>query len=206
MPPALKSLLALLGAVALVGGAILVRGALDTHETNAGLTLRITCSDEVASTCDALSRADKRVKATVAPAGTTADRLVGLDPDADPGVDGWVVAGPWPSIVDGGRQLQSKPALFGAGAPALARSPLIVGLRGVCSTDRTWKCLAASVGVSPFRDLGLPSVRTSGVGVAGLAALTGGALDTTDFASNDLSDDRYAALAGRLGARHPQGR
>ena len=138
----------------MVAGALFVRGRLDDRKVEAGQVYRLVCSVDLGQVCDDLRDAyPGRVEVTVEAAGATADRLRALD--GDPGLDGWLVADPWPQIVDGARQSASLTPVFAAGAPALARSPLVIvawtdraeALAPTCPDGRlAWKCLGDAAG------------------------------------------------------------
>src|SRR5436309_11901831 len=108
---------ALVLAVAMVVGAVVAR----RHIDRAAVVVRLTCATELADVC---GRLPGRVKVTIAPAGTTADRLTALAPGADPGLDGWLTPGPWPQLVDAARVAASREPVFGSAVGPLARSPL----------------------------------------------------------------------------------
>jgi hypothetical protein len=146
--------LAVVGAVAMVAGALYVRGRLDEREVDQGQVYRLVCSVDLGQVCDDLREAEPgRLDVTVEAAGTTADRLRTVD--GDPGLDGWLVADPWPEIVDGARRFATRPPLFTDAAPPLARSPLVVvawkeraeSLAPTCPDSKVgWKCLGEAAG------------------------------------------------------------
>src|SRR4051794_16732215 len=103
---------ALVLAVAMVAGAIFVRGHIDRSRS----TFRLTCATELEDACRTMGHG---AEVTVEPAGTTADRLIALPPDDDPGLDAWLAPGPWPQVVDAARP--SAP-LFAGDKPALGQS------------------------------------------------------------------------------------
>src|SRR5689334_20638090 len=96
---------ALVLAVAMVVGSLLVRSRIDRSRT----TARLTCATELEAACRAIGHG---VKVTIEPAGVTADRLAGLDPGADAGLDGWMTPGPWPQAVDADRRVAGKDPIF----------------------------------------------------------------------------------------------
>jgi hypothetical protein len=203
-------LLALLAAVAMVVGAVVVRGAMDDDEERTTTTLRLVCSTELAAVCDALAAdGGSDVRATVEAAADTASRLNAVGPGDDSGLDGWLVAGPWPAIVDEARQREAADPLLDDG-PVLARSPVVLAVR----PDRAdvlqrhceggtvgWKCLGQAAG-EPWVSLttgrpewglvkpGLPSVSTA-AGLAVLAAATTGFFGAPVASSTDLDDGPY---------------
>src|SRR5437764_8504836 len=133
---------AVVAAIAMIVVAVVVRDRIDKKET----TARLTCSTELAAVCGHLG---KGIKVTVEPAGTTFDRLAKLDPGADPGLDGWLVAGPWPEMVNADRRGRALPELFGAGRAPVAASPLVAVveaqraavLRTKCGDPVHWACV-----------------------------------------------------------------
>src|SRR5438874_13122849 len=88
---------ALVVAVAMVVGSLVLRARIDRGRT----TARLTCTTELETACRNIGHG---VKVTIEPAGVTADRLTGLDPGADAGLDGWMTPGPWPQAVDADRR------------------------------------------------------------------------------------------------------
>ncbi len=136
----------------MVAGALFVRGRLDDRKVEQAQVYRMVCSVDLGAVCEELQEAYRgRVDVIVETAGTTADRLKGAD--GDTGIDGWLVADPWPAIVDGARQSASLGSLFAAGAAPLARSPLVIvawndradALAPTCAgATLGWKCLGES--------------------------------------------------------------
>lgn len=211
-------ILALLAAVAMVVGAVAVRGAMDDDEERATTALRLVCSTELAAVCDALA-ADGRtdVRATVEAAAETAERLTALGQGEHAGLDGWLVAGPWPAIVDEARDRDAKDALLDDG-PVLARSPVVLAvwpdraevLERHCEGGTVgWRCLGENAG-KPWSSLpdgdarwgpvkpGLPPVSTA-TGLAVLGAATVAWFGDQPVASStDLRDGPYQDWLDRL--------
>ena len=150
----MRRVLAVVGAVAMIVGAMVVRGRLDDRQEDAGQVYRLVCAADLAEACAGLDDAfPGRVDVTIESAGTTATRLRRLD--GDPELDGWLVADPWPALVDEARRAGSLPALFAAGPPPLARSPLVIvawkdradTLAPTCAdAEIGWKCLGEAAG------------------------------------------------------------
>src|SRR5437763_15630100 len=146
---------ALVAAVAMIVAAVYARNRIDEH----AVTARLVCSTELAEACTGLHASGVHI--TVEPAGVTFDRLVALAPEADPGVDGWLVAGPWPQMVDAERARRAESRLFTNTTAALASSPLVVtvetqrsvGVRATCKDPAPWSCVA-SLPAKTWRDLG----------------------------------------------------
>jgi hypothetical protein len=211
-------ILALLAAVAMVAGAVAVRGAMDDDEERTTTALRLVCSTELAAVCDALA-ADGRsdVRATVEAAADTAARLTAVGQGEDAGLDGWLVAGPWPAIVDEAREREAKDTLLDDGA-VLARSPLVLAvwpdrdtvLKRHCEGGTVgWKCLGENAGEQwssiaggdarwgPVKP-GLPPVSTAtGLAVLG-AATTAWFGDRPVASSADLEEGAYQDWLDRL--------
>src|SRR2546423_782430 len=106
-------------AVAMVVGSL----ALRSHWNKDSRTLRLTCSTELANVCE---RIGHHVRVTVEPAGTTTDRLTTLPDGEAPGIDGWLVAGPWPANVDSARQAAGRQPLFAGSTTSVANASLAV--------------------------------------------------------------------------------
>src|SRR5688572_25642181 len=96
-----RTVLALLVAVGLVAGAVYLRGQLDRGEDINPLTPTeppiVVCASEFADVCADLG---EDVEVVIEDAEVTADRLVASDSEP---IDGWLVAAPWPQIVDEAR-------------------------------------------------------------------------------------------------------
>src|SRR3954463_10719749 len=138
----------------MVVGAIYVRGRIDEK----GVSTRLTCATELADACNGIGGG---AKVTVEPAGTTFDRLTKLEPGADPGLDGWLVPGPWPEMVDAARTARAAPELFGSTGAPLAVTPVwavlegqgAAALKAKCKDPADWGCLGNAV-ASSWKDLG----------------------------------------------------
>ncbi|MEO7442749.1 MAG: hypothetical protein ABIW46_04375 [Acidimicrobiales bacterium] len=199
-------------AVAMVVGAIAVRGRLDDRDERSTTVLRLVCSTEMAGPCRELAAGDDRIRLTVETAETTGDRLEGAD--SDPGFDGWLVAGPWPTFVAEARQRAGREPLVGTSL-VLARSPVgllvwpdraaVLGPR--CGGTITWRCLGDVAGAR-WSDLGgpeqwgpvkpgHPSVGTA-EGLSVVGAATVGFFDRSDVTRVDLDDDGYRVWLARL--------
>jgi hypothetical protein len=189
---------ALVAAIAMVVAAVYARGRID--ET--AVTSHIVCSTELAEACKAVHVSG--VKLTVEPAGTTFDRLVPLDPDADPGIDGWLVPQPWPQMVDAERARRSLPALFNGPSLALASSAIVVvaesrralAIKAKCGdpapdlacvaslAPQAWAQLGADAGFGSVKEsLADPASEAEGLavlGAVGAAALAGRPFDARD--------------------------
>jgi hypothetical protein len=194
----------------MVAGALFVRGRLDDRQAEQGQVYRLVCAVDLGGVCDDLRDAfPGRVDVTVEAAGTTADRLRSLD--GDPGLDGWLVADPWPAIVDGARQAASLPPVFTAAAPPLARSPLVIvawkeraeALSKTCPDPSRldWTCLGAAAG-QPWKDRNGPEewgtvkaghadVAADGTGLLVLGQATVERLGSADLSTFDLEDPGF---------------
>src|SRR5437870_12756132 len=132
---------AVVAAIAMIVVAVVVRDRINEKQT----TTRLTCSTELAEACGHLGGG---IKVTVEPAGTTFDRLVKLAPGDDPGLDGWLVAGPWSEMVNDQRRRNAVPELFPSTAPLLAASPLVAVVesqraafvKSKCGDAPQWAC------------------------------------------------------------------
>jgi hypothetical protein len=211
----MRRLLALVFALALVGGALWFndRRQGDTVDsgdgggsTNAQGVTRIACATELRSVCEQAAAQDSRLKITVEPAGTTADRLsaAAFDP-ATADVDAWLTSPSWTGIVAASRQLAgvAGPALGETGAP-LATTPLVlVGwadrwteLTTRCGGVPTWPCLADLVAKNGTADgvswgqlkVGYDPPSEALAGPAQIGQIAAGLLGRPDVASNDLDE------------------
>jgi len=201
--------LAVVGAVAMVAGALFVRGRLDDRQVEQAQVYRLACSADLGPVCNELRDAySGRVDVSVEAAGTTADRLRALD--GDPELDGWLVADPWPQIVDGARRAASRPTVFAAGAAPLARSPLIIvafkdraeALSPTCADGKLgWKCLGEAA-FQPWKDRngreawgevkpGHADADTDGTGLLVLGQATVEWFGRADLSTIDLDDDGF---------------
>ena len=189
----------------MVVGALYVRGRIDERQVEDGQVYRLVCSFDLGQVCDDL-RADYpgRVEVTVEAAGTTADRLRTLE--GDPGLDGWLVADPWPAIVDEARRSSLGP-LFAAGARPLARSPLVIvawrdradALAPICPEGRVgWKCLGEAAGrLWPDHPewgevkAGHADAANDGIGLLVLGQATVEWFGRTDLGTFDLDDEGF---------------
>ena len=207
----------------MVVGAVALRARLDDDEERRATTLRLVCSTELAAVCDALAADDRTdVDTTVEAAADTADRLTGLAPgDATP-LDGWLVAGPWPTIVAEARDRDGLDPLVEAG-PVLARSPVVLAvwperagvLKPHCGGTVGWRCIGDNAGErwsslpggraewGPVKP-GHPPASTA-VGVAVLGAATVGFFAGPVTSSAELRDDQYRSWLTRLERAIPRG-
>jgi hypothetical protein len=191
-------ILALVGAVAMVVAAIVVRNHLDER----AVTAHLTCDTELADVCDAIEKATPGVTVTVEPAGTTADRLVALPPDADPGVDGWLTVGPWAEMVDAERTRNAAPKLFTT-TSAPVSSPLVAvvenqraaTVRKSCGDPPNWACIPSlfpkgwgdsggNAAFGPVKE-DVPDPGVNGDGLSALGAMTTAALKGEPFARDN---------------------
>ena len=218
--------LALLAAVAMVVGAMAVRDRLDGGEAEAGSTvLRLACSDELAAACERLAEGGDGLEVMVEPAGDTAERLATASSSAArPPVDGWLVAGPWPAMVEEVRRSNGLEPLL-TSSPVLARSPAVVAvfpsraevLRRNCPGGAIgWRCLGDVAGRGSWAAVGgrpewgpvkvlVDDPATTARGLVALGAATAAFFGRADVASNDL-DDTYRAWLGGLARALPSGR
>ncbi|HEX2191876.1 MAG TPA: substrate-binding domain-containing protein [Acidimicrobiales bacterium] len=206
-----RRVLAVVAAAAMIAGSLAIRSAIDRDRSDAAQVLRLTCATELDAACRRIAADDDRVELTVEPAGVTADRLATLD--AAPDLDGWLVAAPWPEIVDGQRRARALAPLFSAERPTVARSPLVfviwrdrfAALSPRCPAPASpgWRCLGeaaatpggwAAVGGRPEWGPVKPghaSPDTDGVGLLVLGQAVVGFFGRTDLSSADLDDEAF---------------
>jgi len=202
-------------AVAMVAGALFARSRIDQHALHA----RLTCATELAAVCAHLGAG---ITVTEAEAGLTADRLAQLEQGGDPGLDGWLVPGPWPQIVDAERKAKGSPPLFAPAGRPLAASPLVVvveaqrsaALKRFCHDPPAWSCVGQSLTKS-WKELGgdtkfgpvkaaAANPASSAEGVAVLAALAADLLQGGPSVNdNQALQALLAGLHGKLKTGSP---
>ncbi|MEA2686376.1 MAG: hypothetical protein QOE93_1571 [Actinomycetota bacterium] len=196
----------------MIVGAVVVRGRLDDRSETQSEVYRLVCSVDLGPVCDDIARAfPGRITMTIESAGTTADRLRRVD--GDPELDGWLVADPWPAIVDGARQFANLPPIFAtttANQPPLARSPLVIvswkeradALGPTCPDAKVgWKCLGEAAGrpwtgrngQSAWGDVkpGHADAATDGIGLLVLGQATVEWFGRSDLSTFDLDDEGF---------------
>ncbi|HUQ40559.1 MAG TPA: substrate-binding domain-containing protein [Acidimicrobiales bacterium] len=206
----MKSVLALVAAIAMVLGAIAVRNRMDDKPTLGGepTRMKLTCATELAAACEAMAADDLDV--IVEPASDTAERLTGLPDGARAGLDGWLVPAPWPQIVAEARQRAGRTTVLAAPSAAIGRTPVVVVawreraavLERSCKTPvgwrcigdaaraQTWKTLGGNELWGPFKPFHADATReASGLVTAAAAAVS--FLGRTDFSSADLDEDAF---------------
>jgi hypothetical protein len=197
--PALKSLAALVGATAMIAAAVVGRGALDTKKERDDLRITVACDPVAQDFCRAAAVADSRLTIRVEPTQVTTKTLVQLPPGAAPDFQAWVSVGPWLQMADGKR----------SGQPPLQKDVLYVASTPLVLVTRTGGNLATcgkpAAGCLPLatNPVGLPSPKSSGIGLAGLAqivlaksAVAKGDLDRNAIESGPAAD-AIGDLAGR---------
>ena len=208
--------LALLAAVGMVVGALAVRDRMDEDDERRTTTLRLVCSTELSAVCDALAEeAATQVDATVEEAAVTADRLVALPPGRPVPLDGWLVPGPWPTIVAEAREREGLAPLLSPG-PVLARSPVVLAvwpdrakvLEPRCQNGAPgWKCVGevagddwTSLGGQPTWGPVKPGhpPLTTAAGLAVLGTATVAYFGRPDLSRSDLEDDGYRTWLSAL--------
>ena len=209
-------LLAFVAAVAMVAGAVAVRDRLDAgDDSQAAGPLRLVCSKELAEACERLEGRVASVEVTVEAAGQTSERLAAARPGAEAPVDGWLVAGPWPAIVEERRRSAGQEPLLSTG-PVLARSPAVLAVfpsraevlgRNCPGGAIGWRCLGDVAGRATWAAVGgrpewgplkvlVDDPASEADGLAVLGAATAAFFGRADVASNDLDDAYRAWLAG----------
>lgn len=210
----MRTLLALVVAVAMVAGAMMVRERRHGGPGDAGVGEEaggepvLLCATEVAAACERL--AEGGVVVRVEPAGASAQQLSATAEGDGAAADAWLVPAPWPAIVEQTRDRAGLPALLGPSSAPLARSPVVVAvweeraqvLREACSGGQlTWRCLGrlapgtwADAGGDPSWGPvkpGHPDPATSATGLLVLAQATASYLQTTGYSARDLDDDGF---------------
>lgn len=191
MNPAVKSVAAMVGAVAMVVAAVLGRAALDDKKVRDDLRLTVVCDSLAEAFCRAAAAADPRITVRSESPEVTTKKLVALPQGDGPDFQAWVTVGPWLQMADGRRSGQAP--LQKSVAP-VASTPLVLvtrtgqDLAQGCSKPVPAACLPLTTASNP---VGLPSPRSSGVGLAGLAQIV---LAATGTAPDDL--DRRTVESG----------
>ncbi|HMK10420.1 MAG TPA: hypothetical protein VK461_02435 [Acidimicrobiales bacterium] len=220
---------ALAVAVLMIAGAVVLRNHIDDDSGSSGgasdggsETVALTCATELAVVCNALVEADPSVRATVEPAGVTADKLEATS-GAIEGMDGWLVEAPWPDIVDGARQSSGTPSAFATTSDVLARSPLVMAmwndrlaalLPNCANGALTWKCVSEVAGEkwssiggeSAWQTVkpGFADPIDDGVGALVLAQAASSFLGTTNLSRSDFETDEFQNWITQLAGAVPQ--
>jgi hypothetical protein len=211
-----KSVLALVVAVAMVAGALYFRGYFDDGEGPGEIfqpddPLHLICAYEFASVCRNLAGDDVTVE--VAEAGQTAAELSGPE---RPQADAWLTLQPWPQIVAEARTRESLDP-FTPKPTVLGRSPLVMAawddraavMGRRCGGTVTWRCVGHNAGnawaavggerawgpVEP--GFGDPNVNATGLLVLGQA--TTDFLGTTAFSKAHLEQPAFQTWLNELG-------
>jgi len=200
MSPKGKSIAAAVVAVAMVVAAVIGRNALDRKEVRNDLRFTVVCDPLAEPFCRAAADADSRLTIRVEAPDKTTKVLVDLAPGASPDFQVWVSVGPWLQMADGRRK--GQPPLR-TDVRFLASSALVLITRPdqklpLCAKRAPAACLPL-----PGLSTGLPSPRSSGVGLAGLAqvvladtGISAAALDRNAIDAGPASD-----VLDRLGSR-----
>jgi len=197
MSPVLKTLGSLAAAAAMVGAAVVGRNALDTKSERDGLRLTVVCDPAAEAFCQAAAAADDRLTVKVESPDVTTKRLVGLEPGERPDFQAWVSLGPW---------LQMAVGRSGSTAPTdvayVASTPVVL----LTLKNQRFDCGKPPAGCLPLggsTSVGLPSPRSSGIGLAGLAqiALARSGIGVADLDRSAIergpAADAITALEGR---------
>ena len=218
----MKTVGAIVAAVVMVVAAVVIRAEIDDRRNTDG-DAQLVCATELQEACTQLDDAVGGLDVAIEPAGATATRLIAL-PDSerdDPGLDGWLVPGPWPQMVDILRGESSLRPIFAASTTTVARSPLVIAVRderarlleeGPCAGPVGWPCLGDVAG-RDWADLGgdFPSQvkvgftdpRTSAEGLLVLAQAAGEFFGTPDYALDNLETDEFRSWLARLSSAGP---
>lgn len=205
----MRRVFALVAAAAMIAGSLAVRSRLDRGAAERADPLRLVCAAELGQVCDSLDRS--RAEVSVEAAGTTADRLA-RSTDPRGGLDGWLVAGPWPAIVDGQRRARQLEPLFPDVTPPLARSPLVLvaqkalvsSLAPRCGAALGWKCLGEAA-VARAAKPGHADPAVNGVGTLVIGQATSAFFDRADLSSTDLDDPGFTRWFTALELAAPPG-
>lgn len=173
----IQRLAAIAGAVALVAAAFVVRETIIEDDdggsgSSPGSTELVCASELPDGVCPEEAALDDIV----------AD-LVGEDPPAIT----WVTPGPWPQMVDEARAASSRERIFVDVRP-LATTDIVAVVHqkpSQCPEEITWRCLGDSAAASGR--IAAPSTAT-GVRLLIRAAMLGGFIGATEYASNDLDE------------------
>jgi Bacterial extracellular solute-binding protein len=212
-----KTVAAIVAAVVMVVAAVAIRARIDDARNTDG-DARLVCAGELAQACTELDDAVGGLDVTIESAGVTALRLSEL-PDSeleDPPLDGWLVPGPWPEMVDILRAERSLRPMFEESPTTVARSPLVIAVRderarvleeGPCAGTVGWRCLGDVAG-SPWDDVGgdFPGEvkvghtdpTTSAEGLLVLAQATRDFVGRVEYDLSDLETPEFQSWANRL--------
>ncbi|HTO01023.1 MAG TPA: hypothetical protein VL068_10140 [Microthrixaceae bacterium] len=210
-----KRTLALAVAAVMVLGSLAIRntfgdgedgGSSNGHSTNGRSrdAFRLTCASELRQVCsDAFGKDDKIVLKFEDP-GRTADALVKLKANSDPGFDGWLAPGPWDDIVADNRRFSKPPGgpLLGKDSGVLARSPVVMVMMSdaiqaqvstQCGEPVTWTCLVGHVQGTPGGTLrlGVPDLER-GDGLAVITSAVNQFFKSTDYSATDLDQGGFS--------------
>lgn len=214
----MKTVAALIAAVALVAGAVVIRARIDEGDGaggDAGGRPTVACPPELERACATLED-DFTVR--VEEADETADRLTAASADRDDEVDVWLAPAPWAGLVADRRARDQRDPLTGRPSAVIARSPVAIAAwddradaleGGICEGPLTLGCLGdaadrpwGDVGGDPnwgAVPVGLTDPHTA-TGLVVLGAAAASFLDTGDYSSNDFSGELsewLSALASR---------
>lgn len=179
----------------------------------------IVCASDFADLCsDLAGQFDDGARVVIEPAGTTYDRLVDAGPAPD--IDLWLVAGPFPTMVDEARRRAARAEIVGeTERVGGARIGMTVWkdraevMRRSCGVaELTWKCVGDVGGRGTWEasggrpewgvvKVGLPAPDHVAAGTVALGAATAGFFDSTRISSVDLAEnDAYRQWLGGLAA------
>ena len=199
-----RRVLAALVAIGLVVGAVAIRRSLDdttasSNPSGDGGRLALLCTPETEAAC---RRLDASV--TVEDPGLTVDRLATANGGL--GADAWVTPRVWIDIAVERRTLAglSDETPIARRTKVLATSPLALVIKNDvaatvtagCAGKLDWACIARTIDRPAFR-VGIDPTTTT-QGLLSVAALTGGLLGRTDYASNDFDDETFVDGTTRI--------
>ncbi|HEX2850259.1 MAG TPA: hypothetical protein VHN98_06890 [Acidimicrobiales bacterium] len=182
-------LLAVLGAVLMIVAAVVVRARIDSSG-DGGSNGGSGSSGNGTVVCDAALGDACPSSATREAATDTADRLLAVRGAAP--LATWLTAGPWASMVDATRKVQSQSSLFGREA-AVASTPLVAVVRKGRLSCRpvTWKCIGDASMTQPAIAVAAPDARTS-IGLLVRVAAVSGFLGAPPDSIADVRDNADA--------------
>lgn len=201
----MKRALAFGVAIAMVVASLAIRHALDGGSagprSGSDGVYRLTCATELRDVCREAFGYDDGIVVKYENPGRTADSLVSVKANDDPGFDGWLTPGPWSDILADNRRFAGvKGDLLGGDSDVLARSPVVIAMvsktteelvSNACEQAISWTCLVDQVRRGTVR-LGVPDPGR-GDGTAVAASAVGSLFGTTDYSASDLELGNFSS-------------
>ncbi len=202
----MKRALAFGVAIAMVIASFAIRHVLDGDSagplSGSDGAFRLTCATELRDVCNEAFGNDDGIIVKFENPGRTADSLVDVEANDDPGFDGWLTPGPWSDVLADNRRFGGvKGDLLGGDSDVLARSPVVIAMlskatkdlaSNVCGQDISWTCLVDQVRGGTVR-LGVPNPGR-GDGIAVAASAVGSLFGTTDYSASDLEQGNFSSF------------